>query len=223
MTRKEFLTPNEVAKLLMVSPITVRQWAQKGLLAAHTTVGGHRRFAIEAVAAFARERGIELPGITQRLLIVDDNRQFNNFLADLFSTEVPGLPIHQAFDGFEAGRAVQQHRPSVMLLDVMMPGVDGLEVCRSLKSDSDTADIRVIAMTGHHSPDLERKMRSAGADVLLKKPFSAEEVLRECGFRSTSNPSRPGGDPTHPGGDPTRPGGGKNQNNQLQQDVAESE
>lgn len=190
MTRKEFLTPHEVATLLMVSPITVRQWAQKGLLAAQTTAGGHRRFAIETVAAFARERGIDLPGITARLLIVDDNRQFNNFLADLFTTEVPGLPIHQAFDGFEAGRAVQQHNPSVMLLDVMMPGVDGLEVCRSLKNDPATKDIRVIAMTGHHSPELERKMLAAGADVLLKKPFSAAEVLRECGFPSSINTGR---------------------------------
>jgi excisionase family DNA binding protein len=193
MTRKEFLTPNEVATLLMVSPVTVRQWAQKGMLAAQTTAGGHRRFSIDAVADFARERGIDLPGITQRLLIVDDNVQFNNFLADLFSTEVPGLPIHQAFDGFDAGRAVAQHRPSVMLLDVMMPGVDGLEVCKSLKKDSETKNIRVIAMTGHHSPELERKMLSAGADVLLKKPFSAETVLAECGFRNTATqPGQPG-------------------------------
>jgi excisionase family DNA binding protein len=190
MTRKEFLTPHEVATLLMVSPVTVRQWAQKGLLAAQTTAGGHRRFAIETVAAFARERGIDLPGITARLLIVDDNRQFNNFLADLFTTEVPGLPIHQAFDGFEAGRAVAQHNPSVILLDVMMPGVDGLEVCRSLKSDATTQEIRVIAMTGHHSPELERKMLAAGAEVLLKKPFSADEVLRECGFPSNVNKGR---------------------------------
>ena len=83
MTRKEFLTPHEVATLLMVSPVTVRQWAQKGLLAAQTTAGGHRRFAIETVAAFARERGIDLPGITARLLIVDDNRQFNNHSSEL--------------------------------------------------------------------------------------------------------------------------------------------
>lgn len=187
MTRKEFLTPNEVATLLMVSPVTVRQWAQKGMLDAQTTAGGHRRFAIDAVARFARERGINLPGITERLLIVDDNRQFNGFLADLFGAEVPGLPIHQAFDGFEAGRAVQQHNPSVMLLDVMMPGVDGLEVLKSLKRDPETAGIRVIAMTGHHSDELERKMLAAGAEVLLRKPFSAEDVLRECGFRSEAS------------------------------------
>ena len=185
-TSKEFLTPTEVATLLMVSPITVRQWAQKGLLPAQTTAGGHRRFAISVVAAFARERGIELPGVTDTLLVVDDNRQFNTFLADLFTTDVPGLSIHQAFDGFEAGRSVQQHKPSVVLLDVMMPGIDGLEVCRSLKSDPLTLDIRVIAMTGYHSSELEKKMLAAGAQCLLKKPFPADTVIRECGFRGQS-------------------------------------
>ncbi|MEZ5550474.1 MAG: response regulator [Pseudomonadales bacterium] len=183
---RDFLTPNEVATLLMVSPITVRQWAQKGILEAQTTAGGHRRFATSVVARFARDRGIKLPGVTESLLIVDDNRQFNTFLETLFATEIPGLPIHTAYDGFEAGRAVQQHKPTVVLLDVMMPGVDGIEVCRSLKNDPETKDIRVIAMTGYHSAELEKKMLSAGAQVLLKKPFPAEVVLRECGFREES-------------------------------------
>ena len=87
----------------MVSPITARQWAQKGILEAQTTAGGHRRFATGVVARFARDRGIELPGVTESLLIVDDNRQSNTFLETLFATEVPGLPIHKAYDGFEAG------------------------------------------------------------------------------------------------------------------------
>lgn len=180
--RKDFLTPNEAATLLMVSPITIRQWAQKGILEAQTTAGGHRRFSRQVVERFARERGISLPGGEDRLLIVDDNRQFNHYLQALFSARVDDLKIFSAYDGFEAGRLVQQHKPDVVLLDVMMPGIDGIEVCRSLKSDPETAHIRVVAMTGYHSPELENKMLAAGAQVLLRKPFSSEEVLRECGF-----------------------------------------
>ena len=180
--RKDFLTPNEAASLLMVSPITIRQWAQKGILEAQTTAGGHRRFSRHVVERFARERGIDLPGNDDRLLIVDDNRQFNHYLQALFSAQVDHIEIFSAYDGFEAGRLVQQHKPDVVLLDVMMPGIDGIEVCRSLKSDPETAHIRVVAMTGYHSPELENKMLAAGAQVLLRKPFSSEEVLRECGF-----------------------------------------
>ncbi len=182
MAKKEFLTPTQVANLLMVSPITVRQWAQKGLLEAQTTAGGHRRFTHAAVKRFARERGVSLPGALESLLIVDDNRQLNEFLAALFRAEYPDLNILTAYDGFEAGRLVEQHKPSVVLLDVMMPGIDGLEVCARLKSDPQTESIKVVAMTGYHTPQLEKKMLAAGAAVLLAKPFSNEEVLRECGF-----------------------------------------
>jgi len=181
-SNKDFLTPNEVANLLMVSPVTVRQWAQKGMLKAQTTAGGHRRFTMDSVRQFASERGINLPSATERLLIVDDNRQFNNFLAALFHSEFPSLEVLTAYDGFEAGRLVQQFRPTVVLLDVMMPGIDGLDVCRRLKSDPQTKDIRVVAMTGYHTPELEKKMLAAGAQVLLSKPFPSDVVVRECGF-----------------------------------------
>src|SRR5690606_33860023 len=186
VTEKGFLTPNEVASLLMVSPITVRQWAQKGLLEAQTTAGGHRRFSREVIEAFARQRGIQLPGSQQRLLIVDDNRELNAYLAALFGTHVPDLEISSAYDGFDAGRQVQARKPTVVLLDIMMPGIDGIEVCRSLKEDPETAGIRVVAMTGYYTPELEKKILAAGAAVLLKKPFSSEEVLRECGFSEAS-------------------------------------
>ena len=182
---KDFLTPNEVANLLMVSPITVRQWAQKGMLQAQTTAGGHRRFTMDSVRRFAAERHIDLPSATERLLIVDDNRQFNNFLAALFATQYPGLDVLTAYDGFEAGRLVQQFKPSVVLLDVMMPGIDGLGVCRRLMSDPQTKHIRVVAMTGFHTPELQKKMLAAGAQVLLSKPFSNDDVIRECRFSET--------------------------------------
>jgi excisionase family DNA binding protein len=181
-SNKDFLTPNEVANLLMVSPVTVRQWAQKGMLHAQTTAGGHRRFTMDSVRQFASERGIELSNVTERLLIVDDNRQLNDLLVALFTTEFPGLDVLTAYDGFEAGRLVQQFKPTVVLLDVMMPGIDGLQVCRSLKSDPQTRGIRVVAMTGYHTPELEKKMLAAGAQVLLSKPFPNKTVIRECGF-----------------------------------------
>ena len=192
MAEKGFLTPNEVASLLMVSPITVRQWARKGLLQAQTTAGGHRRFSREVIEAFARERGIELPEGRERLLIVDDNRELNAYLVALFSAHVPELEISSAYDGFDAGRQVQAQKPTVVLLDIMMPGIDGIEVCRSLKEDSATAKIRVVAMTGYFTPELEKKILAAGARVLLKKPFSSEEVLRECGFSQISEATTKG-------------------------------
>lgn len=184
-TPKSVLTPNEVAELLMVSPITVRQWAQKGLIEANVTAGGHRRFTLEAVRRFARERDLVLPELStsvHSLLVVDDDRQLNQFLVALFTTQVDDLTVYSAEDGFEAGRMVTAHRPDVVLLDVMMPGMDGVDVCRRIKASPQTAHIRVVGMTGFHTPEVASRMLAAGAQALLKKPFDNAEVLTACGF-----------------------------------------
>ena len=183
--KKSFLTPNAVAELLMVSPVTVRQWAQKGLIEARTTAGGHRRFTMDAVRTFAREQGIELDddagGVT-KLLVVDDNRQFNRMLVAYFENLDVEIEVDSAFDGFEAGAKVTEQRPHIILLDIMMPGIDGIEVCQRIKSNSETEHALVVAMTGHFRPEVESRMLAAGAKVLLKKPFGMDELIEACGL-----------------------------------------
>ncbi|MFK7913368.1 MAG: response regulator [Pseudomonadales bacterium] len=177
------LTPNEVAELFSVSPVTVRQWSQKGLLEAETTAGGHRRYSRDALIRFAQSRGMTPPfSRSNRLLIVDDNRQFNDFLRVLFTTECADVEVACAFDGFDAGRQLQQFDPAVVLLDIMMPGLDGIEVCKRIKSDSSTQAVRVLGMTGHYSDELAHRMLEAGAETLLQKPFSTDVVIAACGF-----------------------------------------
>ncbi len=182
------LTPTQVAKALQVAPVTVRQWAQKGLLQAQVTAGGHRRFERDVVVGFARSRGMRLGGellksSANRVLVVDDDRQFNQFLCELLRTEQPQLDIATAFDGFDAGHQVVRHNPSIVLLDIMMPGLDGVEVCRRIKADEETQDIRIVAMTGQHSDALETRILSVGAQCLLQKPFSIEDLFVACGWR----------------------------------------
>ena len=179
----QYLTPNEVANLLMVSPVTVRQWAQKGLLEAQTTAGGHRRFERNVVEAFARNRNMNI-GTAPSVLVVDDDTQLNSFLVAFLQTSVEDIAVHSAADGFEAGRLVQQHKPTVVILDIMMPGMDGVQVCRSIKQDAATAHAHVVAMTGHFSDTLEQRVLAAGAAVLLKKPFDSQELLMHCGLQS---------------------------------------
>ena len=189
------LTPTQVANALQVAPVTVRQWAQKGLLDAQVTAGGHRRFERDVVVAFARSRGMRLGGellksAANRVLVVDDDRQFNQFLCELLRTEQPQLDIETAFDGFDAGRMVARHNPATVLLDLMMPGLDGVEVCRRIKADPDTRDIRIVAMTGHHSDALETRILSVGAQCLLQKPFGIEDLFAACGWREPSDQSK---------------------------------
>ncbi len=178
---QKYLTPREVASLLRVSPITVRSWANKGLLHAEITPGGHRRFAYAEVERLAGEYGITLksrPATWQRVLIVDDDRQFSGYLVELLS----GLPsppaVEVAHDGFEAGRKLMRFAPDIVLLDLMMPGMDGFETCQRIKQDPAIRHVRVIAISGYPTPENVQRIRACGAETCLGKPLDPLLLLQ---------------------------------------------
>ncbi len=179
---KDYLTPKETADVLRVSPITIRVWAQKGLLKASTTAGGHRRFEREEVERFARDKGIEITQDTEvRALIVDDDIDHLELLADVFAERLPEIVIETARDGFEAGQKVASFKPHIVLLDLLMPGVDGFKACRSIKENDANNNVRVLAMTGFMSDENVRKIRHAGAEVCLEKPLDIAKLITLLG------------------------------------------
>ncbi|MFU8788853.1 MAG: response regulator [Methylobacter sp.] len=174
---KPYLTPSEAAKLLMVSPITVRAWAQKGLLPSETTPGGHRRFLRESVEQFAKQQKAAPPRNDLRVLIVDDDKQVAGFLVEWLTGLDEPFIVETAVNGFEAGSKVHSFEPDIIILDLMMPELDGFAVCRQIKSDPDTSDIRVIAMTGHPSPENQQRSLEAGAEICIAKPLDMKRLL----------------------------------------------
>ncbi len=174
---KPYLTPSEAAKILMVSPITVRAWAQKGLLASETTPGGHRRFLRENVEQFAKQSKTAPQHDALRVLIVDDDIQVAGFLIEWLTGLDQPFIVSTAADGFEAGSKVHTFEPDIILLDLMMPELDGFAVCRQIKADPDTSDIRVIAMTGHPNPENEQRILEAGAELCIAKPLDTKFLL----------------------------------------------
>src|SRR3977135_2350276 len=97
---KTHLTPNEVAELLMVNPVTVRQWAARGLRRSLQTPGGHRRFVLRRVEGCARSRGAtpgpRPAGRPDRVLIVDDDIQLGLFVAEMIKSRDPRVAIEIA-------------------------------------------------------------------------------------------------------------------------------
>jgi len=184
-TSKNYLTPRETADYLKVSTETIRQWAKTGQLKAETTLGGHRRFNIEEVKRFAAK--LQTKGSinrSPRILIVDDDKQFVGFVEELLRTFSDDIIIACAFDGFEAGHKVDIFKPSIIILDLVMPNINGLEVCRYLKSNCHTKDIRIIATTGFTSEATIQNFINAGAEAVLAKPLNVslleELVMSGC-------------------------------------------
>jgi len=172
----------------MVSPTAVRQWAEKGDLCALTTPGGHRRFLHDEVERFAREKGLTLnmgKGGALRVLIVDDDEQLMRYLVKLLEGFPEQIVVETANDGFVAGLKIQEFKPNIILLDLMMPGLNGFEVCHMLKVGPNTKAIRVIAMTGYATAENIENILSAGAEVCLPKPIDEQKLLKHLGLKST--------------------------------------
>ncbi|HXE74062.1 MAG TPA: HD domain-containing phosphohydrolase [Candidatus Xenobia bacterium] len=110
-----------------------------------------------------------------RVLVVDDLEANRRLLTSLL--EPLGYEIFTAADGREALEQTEQHPPDVILLDVMMPEMDGLEVCARLKSDPRTRLIPIVVITALHGEPEKVRAIEAGADDFLNKPFSKAELL----------------------------------------------
>ena len=170
------LTPAEAARRLRVAPVTLRMWADKGLLRSHVTAGGHRRYPESEV-----ERLLKMSEVTSKssakIMIVDDDTFTAEILQDFLSDLASPPVIEVAHDGFEAGRKLLEFQPDIILLDLMMPGLDGFSVCHQVKNDRTTAHIRIIAITGQASEENIKRILSEGAEACLAKPVDHTELL----------------------------------------------
>ncbi len=183
---KAYLTSNDVAVMMMVSSTTVRQWSQSGSLIAHITPGGHRRFLRRDVERFAMNKGMTLQAANNdrlRILIVDDDVQFTRFIVELLTMNIEIVEIEVAHDGFDAGQKVRVFEPDIILLDLIMPGLDGFEVCQRLKSHPTTKSIRIIAISGFDSKENVEKVLKAGAEICFSKPIQAKALLQAIGIK----------------------------------------
>jgi excisionase family DNA binding protein len=182
MREKAVFTTFEAAKLCHVSPLSIINWVNAGRLPAFRTPGGHRRIRREDLARFMRENGIPLPEELRdgsgraRVLVVDDESGIREVIAESLSRRATPYDVMTAADGFEAGRLVATFRPDVVLLDLRMPGLDGFQVCRTIKGDSETASTVVIAMTGYHTQETEARILECGALRCLCKPLEPSAV-----------------------------------------------
>lgn len=177
---KDTYSTHDVAKICCVTPTTVIRWIEDGLIPAFKTVGGHRRVRREDLERVCRERGIpfNVPTGSEvgRILVVDDEPVVLDLVRDVVKGLSQKFEVEVAKDAFDAGRLVVSFRPQLIFLDLMMPGVDGFEVCTRLKKDPATTNTEVIAITGYYTEANMERILGAGAAACLKKPLDVGEV-----------------------------------------------
>jgi excisionase family DNA binding protein len=180
---KDTYSTHDVAKICCVTPTTVIRWIEDGLIPAFKTVGGHRRVRREDLEKVCRDRGIpfNVPTGTEvgRILVVDDEPVVLDLVRDVLKELNHKFEVEVAKDAFDAGRHVVGFRPQLIFLDLMMPGVDGFEVCARLKKDAATTNTEIIAITGYYTEANMERILNAGAAACLKKPLDVLEVRRQ--------------------------------------------
>jgi two-component system, cell cycle response regulator DivK len=131
------------------------------------------------------------------VLIVDDNRDTREMLTDYLST--CGFVVDTAANGFEAIDFAVHLHPSVILMDLMMPRMDGWEATCHLKADARTRDIPIVVMTANAQPGGRQVAQAAGCVCLITKPCNLDhltEVLRRAIGQARQNPVAPEVDPS---------------------------
>ncbi len=111
------------------------------------------------------------------VLVVDDDPFIRKLIATTLE-DVADFELHEAGDGDEAVTRAHAERPALIFLDVDMPGLNGIEVCRRLREDAETNGATIVMLTAAHGDGVEREAEEAGADLFLTKPFSPLDLLR---------------------------------------------
>ena len=142
----KILTVSQASKYCKVAPKTIINWIEAGHINAYKTVGGHRRIKQEDLDHFLKEH--KMPIFNQsseeakkKILVVDDDRISVETIVQSLEEDEHGYEIISAADGFEAGIQVSHFKPDVIILDIMMPDINGYEVCKKIKSAPETAVI----------------------------------------------------------------------------------
>jgi DNA-binding response OmpR family regulator len=112
----------------------------------------------------------------RKALIVDDDPELVELITD--ALEADGrFEVRTANNGFDAGMMVREYHPDVIVLDVMLPDINGKEVCQRVRSDSALDDVRIICISGMVEQDKIQDLKSAGANHFLQKPFEVEILI----------------------------------------------
>jgi excisionase family DNA binding protein len=180
-TEKSIMDIHEVAKFLDLGIRTVYEMSRRGEIPCRK-IAKQWRYNRDKIIAWVGQTGEieEKPGDKSALkvLIVDDDESIIHLISDGLNSYLPNIRVQTAKDGLSALIAFGQFKPAVFILDIGIPKIDGLEVCRRLKNDPEVGPVYIISISGIEDPGLEEKARQAGVDLFLPKPLDITRLIK---------------------------------------------
>ncbi|MFK7961184.1 MAG: response regulator [Phycisphaerales bacterium] len=179
---KQVFTTGEAAEICNVSQQTIIRCFDSGRLNGFRVPGSRfRRIPRAELIKFMRTNEIPtdiLETAIKRILLVDDDPGIIELLTDVFGDD-DRFELSSAGNGYDAGVMTQQLRPQLVLLDYMLPDINGTKVCRSIKANPDLEHTKVLIVSGVVKQEDIDQLSEHGADGFVKKPFDIEKLLRQ--------------------------------------------
>jgi excisionase family DNA binding protein len=177
-SQPDWLTLGQAAKYLGVAQSTMRKWSDLGRVSAFYTPGGHRRYRRSDLDQFLDRSGPSTGGGSSKgplVLIVDDDERLREYVR--VNLEQEGYVVREAASAEEALAALGEESPDLILLDVMMPEVDGWEALRRIQEHTGVGAIPVIMFSGKVDAQAAEEATSRGAQGFIGKPFDPRSLI----------------------------------------------
>ena len=160
---------------------TIWKYVKSGELKASLTPGRQYRIISKDLEFFMRDKGMyplaKYQPASKKILIVDDDSLIQKLITKVLSAQKYETAV--ASDGFDAGVKVTEFKPGLIILDLLMPGMDGFEVCKRIKENSLSSQIKILAITGYDTKESKDRILEAGVDGYMVKPFVDDEFLQQ--------------------------------------------
>src|SRR6266581_2983880 len=181
---KTVFTTGEAAKICKVSQQTIIRCFDNGQLKGFRVPGSRfRRIPREALYKFMKDNGIPTDALEsgkRKVLLVDDDTELVELMTKVLE-EDGRFEVRVAATGFDAGMMVKEYQPDLIVLDVMLPNINGKMVCQRIRADNMLENVRILCISGRIEEAKLQELRLSGADDFLHKPFGIEELIERVG------------------------------------------
>jgi excisionase family DNA binding protein len=179
---KDLFTTGEAAEICKVSQQTIIRCFDAGRLEGFRVPGSRfRRIPRQNLVRFMKDNNIPLDTIEsgkRKILIVDDDAEIVELIEDVLGRD-GRFELKTASSGYEAGMATEKFRPELILLDYMLPDVNGNVVCQTIRRNPEFENIKIIIISGVVKQDEIAQLLKSGAEDFIRKPFNITELTEK--------------------------------------------